>query len=246
MDNKTIFICGSYDLIKLIGETVVNTSKKVYLVSSDIPDEETFMKINIHHVKNQTECEEFILSNFDEDSFLISAYWPWKFTKELVKKFNSNSLNFHPSPLPSDRGWYPHVHQIRKNDISGVTLHIADEKLDQGDIWVQNIFELPPLINAGEAHDILKIEIVKLFKENWENILNSKITPIKQSEGGNFYSKLALDTPEGIEIHEGSSEDIFLRLLSSRNLKNNSFIKIKIGNIEKFVHINFSEEGNLD
>lgn len=245
MNKKTIFICGTYDLIKLIGETVINTSKKVYLISCDDPVENTFMENDIHNFKNQSECEKFILDNIDDDSFLISCYWPWKFSKKIVNKFKFNSINFHPSPLPMDKGWYPHVHQIRKNEISGVTLHIVDEKLDKGDIWVQNIFKLPQLINAGEAHDLLKKEIVKLFTDNWIDILEERIKPTKQKNAGNFYSKFELDTPELIELKEGSNEDTLLRLLCSRNLKNNSFIKVKIGDDEKFVHINFSEDGNL-
>ena len=57
--------------------------------------------------------------------------------KKIVNKFQKHSLNFHPSPLPKDRGWYPHVHQIRNNNDSGVTLHVIDEKLDSGEIWKQ-------------------------------------------------------------------------------------------------------------
>lgn len=245
MDNKTIFVCATYDLIQLIGDSVINSSKKVYFISWDKPVKSTYKKIKIHKVENQIECEDFIIKKSkSSNDFLVSSYWPWKFSKEIVTKFNNNSVNFHPSPLPKDRGWFPHVHQIREDRNSGVTLHVIDEKLDKGDIWVQKNIKLPYPITSGVAHEILKKEIVKIFKENWNKILKSKIKPYKQKKGGNFYSKYALDTPEVIKIKKGSSEDLLLRKIASRNFLNKSFIKIQIGNKEKFVHLEFSDDGS--
>ena len=43
-----------------------------------------------------------------------------------------------------------------------------DEKLDTGDIWVQKSIELPYPLTSGEAHNLLKNEIVDLFKRNWK------------------------------------------------------------------------------
>ena len=180
MDNRTIFVCGTYDLIQLIGDSVIKSSKKVIFISWDIPIKSTYKKIKIYKVGNQKECEELIIKKSkSSDDFLVSSYWPWKFSQEIVAKFNNNSVNFHPSPLPKDRGWFPHVHQIRKDQNSGVTLHVIDEKLDNSDIWVQKIIKLPYPINSGVAHDILKKEIVKIFNDNWSKILTSKIKPKK-------------------------------------------------------------------
>tara|TARA_B100001029_G_scaffold177363_1_gene181933 strand:+ start:761 stop:1513 length:753 start_codon:yes stop_codon:yes gene_type:complete len=247
MDNRTIFVCGTYDLIQLIGDSVINSSKKVIFISWDKPKKSTYKKIKIYKVENQKECEDFIIKKSkSRDDFLVSSYWPWKFSKEIVGKFNNNSVNFHPSPLPNDRGWFPHVHQIRKDRNSGVTLHVIDEKLDKGDIWVQKIVKLPYPITSGVAHDILKKEIVQIFNENWNKILKSKIKPKKQKKGGNFYSKYELDTPEIVKIKKGSSEDFLLRKIASRNFWNKSFIKIQIGNKQKFVHLEFSDDGKLE
>ena len=94
--------------------------------------------------------------------------------------------------------------------------------------------------------NILKKEIVSLFNKNWKNIYTSKLKPFAQKKGGNFHSKFALDTPEAISIKKGSSEDILLRKIASRNFKSKSFIKIKIDkNTEKYIHLQFSDEGDL-
>ena len=247
MDNRTIFVCGTYDLIQLIGDSIIKSSKKVVFLSCDKPLRSSYKKFKIYEVKNQKQCENILFKKSkNEEDFLVSSYWPWKFSKEIVDKFNNNSLNFHPSPLPKDRGWFPHVHQIRKGHNSGVTLHIIDEKLDKGDIWVQKHFKLPYPITSGVAHEILREEIVKIFNDNWNKILVSKIKPKKQKKGGNFYSKFELDTPEKIKIKKGSSEDFLLRKIASRNFRKKSFIKIQIGNNEKFVHLEFSDDGILE
>ena len=247
MVNQTIFVCGSYDLITLIGDSILKTSYNVIFLSCDKPKKITFKQKKIIYVENQKKCEEIILlKSRSSDDFLISSYWPWKFTETIVSKFKQNSVNFHPSPLPRDRGWFPHVHQIRNNEISGVTLHVIDEKLDKGKIWAQERFKLPYPLTSGEAHNILKKEIVSLFNKNWKNIYTSKLKPFAQKKGGNFHSKFALDTPEAISIKKGSSEDILLRKIASRNFKSKSFIKIKIDkNTEKYIHLQFSDEGDL-
>lgn len=248
MKDGKIFLCGSYDLISRISDTVLNENNNLIIISNDSNSRTHFKDILVHDVSNQNECEDIILNNYKNvEDFLISSYWPWKFSNKIIKLFKKNSLNFHPSPLPKDRGWFPHVHQIRNNDISGVTLHVMDEKLDTGDIWVQKSIELPYPLTSGEAHNLLKNEIVDLFKRNWKNIYSSNISPKKQEGKGNFYSKDELETPEIIEIKKGSPEDSLLRIITSRNFNNRSFIKVRYdGSEDRYIHIHFSKEGNVD
>ena len=67
------------------------------------------------------------------------------------------SLVIHASDLPKGRGWSPHVWQIieGKNEII-VTLLEAEDELDSGSIWAQEIMEL-------EGHELLPEIDEKLF-----------------------------------------------------------------------------------
>ena len=48
-------------------------------------------------------------------------------------------------------------------------------------------------------------------------------------------------------IEENSKEDKIIRKIASRNFSNTSFVKIKINDeIEKYVHISFSNNGNIE
>jgi methionyl-tRNA formyltransferase len=236
LSKSKIIICGIPEIVELITPTIRNHNDKQQIIIFT-PEE----------VNNQIECERLIFENLEnEESFLISAYWPWKFSNQVLKEFKSNSLNFHPSPLPKDRGWYPHVHQIRKNTMAGITLHVLESELDVGPIWIQKDIKLSFPITAGEAHTILKKEIVSLFNKNWSLIIEKKLTPQKQLSDGNFHSKFELDNPEIIEIEEGSKEETFLRILSSRNIGKKSFIKIKYSDeSDRFIHISYSDDGEL-
>jgi len=248
MNNKTVIVCGTFELIEAISKKIIESSESVVFICSDDPKNKYIESIKINYVKNQEEAENLIFKNSQtKEDFLVSCYWPWKFSKKIVNKFQKHSLNFHPSPLPKDRGWYPHVHQIRNNNDSGVTLHVIDEKLDTGEIWKQKKVNLNFPLTAGEAHEVLKTEIISLFNENWNSIFESKIKTIPQKEDGNFYSKYLLPTPEIITIEENSKEDKILRKIASRNFSNTSFVKIKINDeIEKYVHISFSDNGNIE
>ncbi len=248
MNNKNVIVCGTFEIIEAISKKILETSESVIFICSDKPKNKSIESIKINYVNNQDEAENLILKNSPmKEDFLVSCYWPWKFSKKIVNKFKENSLNFHPSPLPKDRGWYPHVHQIRNKNDSGVTLHVIDEKLDSGDIWKQKKVKLDFPITAGEAHEALKKEIISLFNENWKSIFESKIKTFSQKEDGNFYSKYLLPTPEIITIEENSNEEKILRQIASRNFSNKSFVKIKINNeIEKYIHISFSDNGNIE
>ncbi len=240
----TIFVCSSSRMLKKIIPIIEDSNyDKIIYITSDIIGE--IVDKNVNYVNNQQDAEKIIHKHYKSNNdFLISAYWPWKFSKKIVDLFLSNSVNFHPSPLPKDRGWYPHVHQIRNKTKSGVTLHKISEDLDKGEILAISHIDLKFPITSGEAYEVLLNEMVKLFKNNWEKIKNKELKPLKQNQKGNFLSKFLLDTPEIIEINDDSPEENILRIIASRNLNNKSYIKIRTNDgIEKFIHLNFTDDG---
>ena len=83
------------EVAKMAGltQSVINSSKKVIFISWDEPIKSTYKKIKIHNVENQKQCEDFIMEKSkSKDDFLVSSYWPWKFSKKIVDKFNKNSI----------------------------------------------------------------------------------------------------------------------------------------------------------
>lgn len=176
---------------------------------------------------------------------LITCYWPWILPPESFENYTGNTVNFHPALLPNDRGWYPHVHQIKLGLDSGVTLHQLDPNADTGNIWIQKKIILDFPTTAGEARSTLQRAMVDIFKKNWERIKDKEINPIPQTGAGNFWDKVDVEKLNTLDLSENLSLENLLRLISSRNSGNRSFFYIETPSGRKFVHIRFSEDGSI-
>ena len=65
-------------------------------------------------------------------------------TNKIFNLSKNGCINFHPALLPTNRGWYPHVHNILDESPAGVTLHLIDEGADTGPILVQKTIDVEP------------------------------------------------------------------------------------------------------
>jgi methionyl-tRNA formyltransferase len=113
--------------------------------------------------------------------FLISVYWPW-LIKSFALSLFKDSINFHPALLPKNRGWYPHVYNIKDETESGVSLHRIAQKADSGEIWASKVVPQKKTDTASDLYHRLQFEIVELFKETWVKIVEGTITPTAQDE----------------------------------------------------------------
>ncbi len=155
--------------------------------------------------------------------FLISVYWPWLFKKELLE-LNLDTINFHPALLPLNRGWYPHVHNIAYGSPAGVTLHKIAVKADSGDIWCQKEVEVSISDTAYTLHKRLEVEIVYLFKSQWELIKNANIVAIPQIElNANYNKKDFVDSLDEILLDREYKASEFLNRLRARMFGNSSY-----------------------
>lgn len=179
------------------------------------------------------------------ESMLITCYWPWILPESSLIGYQGRTLNFHPAFLPKDRGWYPHVHQIRLNRPSGVTLHQLAPSVDQGDIWCQEKVLIPFPSTAQEGRRILQERIVQLFKENWHSIAAGSIVPTPQQGEGNFWQKSSVSLYDHLQKDEHSSVEDLLRKLACRNFGDRSFIRIEGDLGPTYVHVAFTKDGRL-
>lgn len=111
----------------------------------------------------QTEViiNELICQKID---FIILAGFLWLIPANLIKSFNNKIINIHPSLLPKygGKGMYgENVHKavIFNNEIeSGISIHIVNEKYDEGKI----IFQKKIVLNENENPETLAAKIHKL------------------------------------------------------------------------------------
>ena len=110
------------------------------------------------------------------------------------------TINLHASLLPNYRGSAPINWAIINNEnFTGVTTFFIDDKIDTGDILLQEKIKVDKKINAGELHDKLKVIGAITVKKTIKEILNNTLIKKKQKQDGNYKTAYKLDK-ENIKI----------------------------------------------
>lgn len=119
--------------------------------------------------------------------FIISFGYRHIIKQEIIDLFPDKIINMHISLLPYNKGADPNLWSYLENSPKGVTIHKIDKGLDTGDIILQK--EVQDNVNdtLKTSYDRLIVEIVKLFTDNAENILNNKIKAHKQQGTGSMH-----------------------------------------------------------
>ena len=146
---------------------------------------------------------------------------------QLIKPqlFESNHLvNIHFSLLPAYKGMYTSAHPLLNGESSGVTLHKIDSGIDTGDIISQLKFDINLNDTARDLYMKYLLFSLKLFKENFKNILNDNYSTVPQEKiNSSYFSKKSIDYSNlKIDFKEHhlkytTDEHIFLKNISYSN-----------------------------
>ena len=120
--------------------------------------------------------------------------------KSIWKIPKYGTINLHASLLPNYRGSAPINWAIINNEnFTGVTTFFIDDKIDTGDVLLQEKIKVDKKINAGELHDKLKVIGAITVKKTIKEILNNTLIKKKQKQDGNYKTAYKLDK-ENIKI----------------------------------------------
>lgn len=114
-----------------------------------------------------------LIKNLGAD-LIISFNCPQRFNMELIKTPKMGCINIHFGMLPKYRGIQPIMHAILNGENEfGVTVHYIDEKLDSGDIIMQEKIKITEkdtldtlYPKAFEAAGYLLIKAVDMISQN--------------------------------------------------------------------------------
>jgi methionyl-tRNA formyltransferase len=168
---------------------------------------------------------------------LITVYWPFILPNQVLDLIEL-TLNFHPALLPTNRGWYPHVHNILNGSLAGVTLHKLSERADEGDVWAQKEVTTYPWDCAGDLYNRLQEEITELFIEKWPSISNNLIAAIPQGvENQSYHSKKEIEGLDRIDLDQLYTGSQFLNLLRARTFGPRGFAFFESGEDKIYIKI---------
>ena len=152
---------GLIDVVKLEKEFIVN------------PIEEN--NVNYVHLKNKGEVTEFF-KEYHDKTLIVSANNNYLFPKDIVNKQNLFIVNFHSALLPNYKGrnaqTWAIFEQIKK---TGITWHVVNEKVDDGNILVQEEY----LLKGNEKAIFLTKKLmdlgIKSFKEIFPDLIKGNL-----------------------------------------------------------------------
>lgn len=147
-------------------------------------------------------------------------WWPEILKQDAISVVDKGWVNTHPSYLPYNRGKNPYYWSIVDGTPHGVTLHYIDVGIDTGKILFQK--EIPVTItDTGESlYAKSEIEMVSLFQEKFESILNDTQTGIIQddSKATSHFEKSLLD--EVIDLDKSYNALDLINKLRARTFSN--------------------------
>ena len=99
--------------------------------------------------------------------------------RSVLSQYN-HSLVIHASDLPRGRGWSPHIWHILSGGTNiVVSLLEAADKVDTGDIWKKNKYQIPKYYIYEDIIDVLNTAHIELM--NFAIKHHNKVKPRKQS-----------------------------------------------------------------
>ncbi len=164
--------------VALIVSNRENAGVKAHAVANKIPF--NYYNKQVWHADPQVVVNDLIAEQID---LVVLAGFLLLVPNKLIEQFPDRILNIHPALLPDfgGKGMYgSHVHEAvraaAKNE-SGITIHLVNEKYDEGEI----IFQAKTPISATDTALVIQQKVLKLehkyYSEVIENYLKDRITP---------------------------------------------------------------------
>lgn len=128
-------------------------------------------------INNQMLSDQTFFKQLESTDIIILAGFLAKIPENLIYLFPDKIINIHPSLLPNygGKGMYgAHVHNavIKNQEIeSGISIHLVNEKYDEGRILFQACCELTPQDDA----DSLALKIHQLEQKYFPKIVEDYI-----------------------------------------------------------------------
>lgn len=163
---------------------------------------------NLNIVYKNFGKEELKMSHLDVD-YLISFCYHRRVSGKNLLLAKKGSINFHPAPLPSYKGFSVYNFGILNDEKEwGTTAHMMEEKFDSGSIIKSNSF----LIDNETAHSLReksRFYLLKLLNEVIDDIIDGREFKIVDNVGGSYYSKKMMNEARVINLDE--PEDVIER-----------------------------------
>ncbi len=174
---------------------------------------------------NSKEFLELVKENNIDLYFML--WFPTILKKDTINSVPGGFINLHPSYLPYNKGMHPYYWSIIDETQAGVSIHFIDEKIDQGEIICQSKINTDITKTGETLYEEAESEIIKLFKENFNNIITMNYIT-KENTGGNFHLKKDIEGHSEIRLDEEYKAKDLINIIRARTFtgKPSSYFKL--------------------
>jgi len=131
--------------------------------------------ININDIKNV--------------DWIVSYGYKFILKSNIINNSLNPIINLHISYLPYNRGAHPNYWSFVDKTPKGVSIHKIDRGVDTGPIFIQKKVNYTKKDTLNSFYIKLKIEIERLFLDNFKKIILGEIKPSVQKGKGSFHRK---------------------------------------------------------
>jgi methionyl-tRNA formyltransferase len=142
------------------------------------------LKHDLNVLQPENLSSEFFLEqikNLQPDIIIVVAFK--KIPDQIINCAAIGSFNLHASLLPQYRGAAPINWAIINGEkVSGITTFLLNNKIDEGNILLQQKIEIPDAWNASDLHAEIMVQGSKLVIKTVELLEKGNFNPINQNE----------------------------------------------------------------
>lgn len=181
--------------------------------------------------------EDFLkeIEKLNADIFVVVAFR--MMPKILFSMPRMGTFNLHASLLPDYRGAAPINYAVLNGETkTGVTTFFINEKIDEGNILLQEEAEILPEDNAGTLHDKLMKIGAKLVVKTLDELANNNIKEVPQKVVKNPKTAYKI-FKEDTKINWKNDVEVVHNFVRGMSPYPAAFTTLQIGNEQKFLKI---------
>jgi methionyl-tRNA formyltransferase len=179
-------------------------------IHSSILDLARERNIPVWKVRQLSNLETIKVLTVYRPDIICVACFSKRIPRDILDIPRLGCLNVHPSLLPANRGPEPLFWSFRDGSkLTGVTIHLMDERLDSGAIVAQEAIEIPDGISYSQLEERSDVLGGKLLAQSVWDIYNGVAVLHKQDEAKSSYHAFPRDDDFVVPVADWNARHVF-------------------------------------
>lgn len=194
-------------------------------------------KIVSSFIHKEKKITNFLKKNKIE--LAISLAWHNRLRKSFLNQFSTGVVNFHPSPLPLNRGCHSTFWGIYNDTHHGSTMHFMDENWDWGQVIDRIVIPNKDNYFADFIFKKSRMLSVELLKRNCKNLYENNFKKMKKFSKkdlarSSYHKKTDIKKAVILDVNQNIKVKKLWSLIKATKFKKNGYF-IKSGKNKYFI-----------